>query len=116
MIEVIDAQAEVARAKEAVVLTQRIRAQVERRLASGDVGELEVHLARLEEAAAVGGLLTAQTRLLEAQASLAATTGLTDTLSLPTDPMLVVPTLSTAGAHACLRWSLGCGPKPRTSR
>ena len=59
MIEVIDAQAEVARAKEAVVLTQRIRAQVERRLASGDVGELEVHLARLEEAAAVGGLLTA---------------------------------------------------------
>ncbi|MBK9370995.1 MAG: TolC family protein [Deltaproteobacteria bacterium] len=102
MIEVIDAQAEVARAKEAVVLTQRIRAQVERRLASGDVGELEVHLARLEEAAAVGGLLTAQTRLLEAQASLAATTGLTDTLSLPTDPMLVVPTLSTAGESAAL--------------
>jgi outer membrane protein TolC len=91
LIRAIAADAEVARADEVLRLATALRAAAEARLASGDAPELEVHLARLEEAAAAADQVQSRRESLAAREALAATTGLAGALALPDDPMAAAP-------------------------
>lgn len=91
MIRAIAADAEVERADEVLRLSTELRAAAEARLASGDAPELEVHLARLEEAAAAADRVEARREALAAREQLAGTTGLALQTQLPDDPMSAAP-------------------------
>jgi outer membrane protein TolC len=93
-------QAEVARTEEVVRLTTELRVAAERRLAEGDGAELDVHLARLEEAAATADAMQAHAALLLARETLAATSGVGFDVDLPDDPLDAVPATSEPGARA----------------
>lgn len=91
LIAAVAAQAQLERAGEASRLATELRAVAEARLASGAVAELEVHLARLEEAAARADLAVALRAALTAREELAGGTGLPYDVELPDDPMSAAP-------------------------
>jgi outer membrane protein TolC len=100
MIWAIAAEASVARADEILRLTADLRVTAEARLAAGDGTELEVHLARLEEAAAAADQLAARRDALSAREALAATTGFGPDAALPDDPMVAAPSASAGGERS----------------
>lgn len=97
LIRAIAADAALARAHEVLRLNADLRAAAEQRLGAGDAAELEVHLARLEEAAAAAEVGAALQRALATREDLAATTGLAPDLELPADPMRAAPEAAAAG-------------------
>lgn len=87
----IAADVAAARADEVARLAADARVAAERRAASGDGPALEVHLARLDEAAAVADRAAALRARWEAREQLAATAGVAPGAELPADPLAVVP-------------------------
>jgi outer membrane protein TolC len=91
LVEAIRAEAALTLSGESLQIAKTLRASAEARLSAGDGTELEVHLARLEEAAAVDELLQATNQALEARVVLAAHAALPADAELPTDPWVAVP-------------------------
>jgi outer membrane protein TolC len=91
LVEAIRAEIQLALAREARELATSLRTAAEARLSSGDAPELEVHLARLEEAAAASDLIAATRRAREARETLAGRAGLSLQAELPTDPLAALP-------------------------
>jgi outer membrane protein TolC len=100
MIRAIAADAAVERAGEVLGLSTELRAAAEARLATGDAPELEVHLARLEEAAAAADRVQVLREALAAHEALAATTGIGREAELPDDPMIAAPSGSGSGERS----------------
>ncbi len=99
LIAAVATAAEQGRADEVAALATTLREAAERRLAAGEAPELEVHLARLEEAAAAADRMRAVQAALAARDALAARTGLPAD-DLPADPMIAVPPPGTAARRA----------------
>ena len=90
----------VLRAAEGEVASARaVRAAAEERRAVGEASDLEVELARLDEARAAAGWLAALNERAEAQAALAALTGDAGA-SAAGDPLSAVPPAGAAGARS----------------
>lgn len=100
LIRAIAAHAAVERADEVLRLATELRVAAEARLASGDAPELEVHLARLEEAAAAADQVQARREASAAREQLSATTGLARDAELPDDPMSAAPSGSGGGERS----------------
>jgi outer membrane protein TolC len=96
----IAADAAAARADEVAHLAADARVAAERRAASGDGPALEVHLARLDEAAAVADRAAALRARWEAREQLAATAGVAPGAELPADPLAVVPPAAPAAPRS----------------
>lgn len=99
LIAAVAADAQLARSGEVVRLVRDLRAAAEARLSSGEGAELELHLARLEEAAAGADVATAQRVALAAREDLAAVTGLPYDVELPGDPMTAAPPPGVVGVR-----------------
>lgn len=99
LIVAVWAAAELTRAREVLRLTADLRAAAEARLAAGEAAELEVHLARLEEAGATADLVAAQRRALAAREELSAASGLRQDVELPEDPMNAAPAPGAVGVR-----------------
>lgn len=100
LIAAVAAEASLARAQEILRWTTDLRTASEARLATGEVPELEVHLAKLEESAAAADVAAARRELLTAREGLAATTGLAFSVALPDDPMSAAPLATTPGVRS----------------
>jgi cobalt-zinc-cadmium efflux system outer membrane protein len=99
LIAAVSADAQLERTREVLRLVADLREAGEARLVSGEVAELEVHLARLEEAAAAADVATARRVALAAREDLAAVTGLTFDVELPGDPMTAAPPPGAVGVR-----------------
>jgi cobalt-zinc-cadmium efflux system outer membrane protein len=99
LIRAVAADAELGRTHEVLRLATELRDAAEQRLEAGDTAELEVHMARLEEAAAAADVAVATRVALATREDLAATTGLAHDVELPTDPMLAAPAASNVGTR-----------------
>lgn len=72
-------------------LARTLRATAEHRLDAGDGTQLEIQLARLDEAAAVADLLAATREVSASRSALSAITGLPATTELPADLWVAIP-------------------------
>lgn len=99
LIAAVAADALLERTREVLALVADLREAAEARLASGEAAELEVHLARLEEAAAAADVATAQRSALAAREDLAAMTRLPLDVELPGDPMTAAPPPGAVGVR-----------------
>jgi cobalt-zinc-cadmium efflux system outer membrane protein len=90
-VVVVAADAELALSAEALRLAGAVRAGVEGRLAQGEVGELDAHLARLDEGAAVEDWYRVAQASALARQDLAARTGLPLDVEVVADPLDASP-------------------------
>jgi outer membrane protein TolC len=91
LVTAIVADATLAMAEELLTLTVTLRTAAEARRQAGEVSDLEVHIARLDEAAATADVVAATQAAHTARSMLARLTGLPWDVELPPDPEAALP-------------------------
>jgi outer membrane protein TolC len=115
-VVVVAADAELALSAEALRLAGAVRAGVEGRLAQGEVGELDAHLARLDEGAAVEDWYRVAQASALARQDLAARTGLPLDVEVVADPLDASPAPSQREGPRAAPSCSGSRHRPRRAR
>ncbi len=98
LVAAIVADATLGLAEELLTLTTTQRSATDARRAAGEASDLEVQLARLDEAAATADVVAAAGAAQAARAQLSRMTGLPWAVELPADPDAAMPPAPAAGA------------------
>ncbi len=99
LVAAIVADATRGLADDLLTLTTTLRSATEARRAAGEASELEVQLARLDEAAATADVVAAASAAQSARAQLTRLTGLPWSVELPADPDAAMPAPAAAVAR-----------------
>lgn len=99
LLRVVVADSDLRITEQEMTGATRLREAAQARLDAGDVPELDVQLARLEEAGAIAAWLEAKAEATDARVSLAALTGMPVDVAVGSDPLSAAPVVGDAAGE-----------------